>query len=690
MVRAPMLFPALAFLAAIVADARGFAMFACCAALATLVCGRTRVAGGFVLAGLVVSARFGHPAMVTQESHTGRFSGTVVGDVRGDGDAAAFDFALDRGPIVRARVHGGGLAPGDRILVRGRLVPFDEARNPGEPSLRAIARAEGVAGELDVAAVLARAPPDPRDARAWAARMRAALSRRLRTAVREPEATVIAGALWGERGTLPAAIRDDFQATATVHVLVTAGLHLGVIAALVLGALRLARVPRIAASLGAMPCVVAYAWLSGAHLPSQRAAVMVCVALLAAACGARIVSWNALALAAIVVAAIWPASVTSVSFALSFSCLTAIGLFARPLGLALERMNLPERVREALSLTIATQIGVWPLSAATFGVVAPYAVLANAAVVPATALAMTAGVATLALAPVPLLGRAAATIATYDVDAILRVVAAVASLPGARIWVAPPPALAIVAYDAVAIAAALALRRRRPRTATTAVAVASAAVLLSTIPFPDGRLTITMLDVGQGDGIVIRTPRGHVVLIDSGGRLERGTTASGGSPAEAVGERVVLGYLKRHGYRDVDLLVNTHPHGDHVGGFAPIVRALRVDAIADSGQTYGGRAFNDGMQEATLRHVPVRIGRCGDRWSSDDGVVLNVLSPCGALLADGKNDVNENSVVTMLTYHGFRMLFTGDAGFETEQRLLARGVDLHADVPWNHFISGFT
>ena len=142
----------------------------------------------------------------------------------------------------------------------------------------------------------------------------------------------------------------------------------------------------------------------------------------------------------------------------------------------------------------------------------------------------------------------------------------------------------------------------------------------------------------------------------------------------------MLAYLKRQGIRHVDLLVNTHPHGDHVGGFAPIVRALRVDAIADSGQTYGGRAFNDGMREATLHNVPVHVARCGDRWATDDGVTLSVLSPCGALFADGKNDVNENSVVAMLAYRDFRMLFMGDAGFQTEQRLLDSGAGLHADV----------
>jgi competence protein ComEC len=175
-----------------------------------------------------------------------RVAGTVVGDVRRTGNTATFPLALDGGVTVSTSLEG-NVAPGDRLVVRGRLVPFDEARNPGEPSRRALALAEGLAGTLAGGHLVARAPPDPRDPRGWAAQMRAVLSQRLRSAVGEPEATVVAGALWGERGTLPRDIRNDFQATGTVHVLVTAGLHLGVVAGLIAGMLRLCAIPRIAA-----------------------------------------------------------------------------------------------------------------------------------------------------------------------------------------------------------------------------------------------------------------------------------------------------------------------------------------------------------------------------------------------------------------------------------------------------------
>jgi hypothetical protein len=121
------------------------------------------------------------------------------------------------------------------------------------------------------------------------------------------------------------------------------------------------------------------------------------------------------------------------------------------------------------------------------------------------------------------------------------------------------------------------------------------------------------------------------------------------------------------------------------------VQALRVDAVADSGQMYAGRAFRDCMTAARIRHVPVMLVRRGMHYVTDDGVTFDALGSEDPLLAEGSNDVNENSVVLRLTYRcaacvrPFRMLFTGDAGTQSEARMLAAGADLEADVQMSHF-----
>jgi competence protein ComEC len=559
--RAPLLLPTIACIGGIVAEQHGGSFVALIPAalvlLATAVVRGTAPAIAFgLIAGVGISILRGHPTMIEHEHPTARYAATVTGDVRDVGDGRRTTLVAIPGiGTVRAGV-GEPIAAGDRLLVRGRLEPFDLPRNPGEPSLRAIERAENIAGRLAAARLLARAPPDSSDVRTWPARVRARLAGVLRSRVPEPSATILAGALWGERGTLPGDLHDAFQATGTVHVLVTAGLHLGVIAALIVALLRPLGLHRAVACAIAIVLVAGYAWISGAHLPAQRAAVMIGVALAARACGARIVSWNALALAALAVAAIWPAAVESASFALSFSCVAAIVALSEPVAKALEHLPIPERVREAIALTVGAQLGTWPLTAAIFNTLAPYAVVANAIVVPLTGLALCGGVATLVLPP-------AAAFETIVLRAIEGTVRAIAALPGSRAMLAAPPIWAIAVYDVVALGAAIALRRARPLLAILALGAGSAIVLGSALVRPPHGLEIVFLDVDQADAAVIRTPRDRIVLIDAGGELERG----GGpvSNSEAAGERIVLGYLRRAGITHVDLLLLTHPHGDHKG-----------------------------------------------------------------------------------------------------------------------------
>jgi competence protein ComEC len=627
-----------------------------------------------VFVGAIVLLR-PQPALVEHELPVAVLSGTVTGDVTHHRWGDDGELTLPDGTRFELTVRG-SLSAGDRIVARGRLEPFDQARNPGEPSARELAAERGVAGRLLDATLLARRPAAPGDRLAWLPRLREWASEIIRKRIPQPQASILTGALWGERGTLPHDLKLEFQETGTVHVLVTAGLHLGVIALLATALCATFGVPRIGACVATIVVVWLYALVSGAHLPSLRAATMISLGLAARACGARALSWNAYALAAIVVAALWPAAVGGASFALSFSCVGAILLFADHIVAWCERIGLPPFAAEACALTVATQIGVWPLTAQTFLTVAPYGVIANLAVVPVVGGTMILGLAQIVTDPIPLVPDLLAALDTGLLDWIVFAVHAIASLPGARLAIAPPPTWSILCYDLCAIGAATALAARRRIAALALLSLGTVAVVVPTHAQPG--FSVVMLDVGQGDGIIVRTPHGHTIMFDTGGRLEIG--AGEDSSAETIGERIVVPYLIRSAVRHVDGLILTHPHGDHVGGCAPILRDLGAAWIADGGQPYDGHAYRDCIAIARARGVPIHEPRAGEVWHTDDGVTLRFLSPSEPFLADTGDDVNENSIVVMLEYQGFRMLFMGDAGQNAERRLLASGIDLHADV----------
>jgi competence protein ComEC len=636
------------------------------------------------LAGIVLAASGANAELhqratpLVVEARTARYDATVLGATSAGDGSTSVTLALENGLRVLTRVRSSPPPVGDRAIVRGRLEPFDEARNPGEPSEREIERERGFDGRLDGAQILSSRVQTESGLATRLARAHAWAYERLRDRLGEPDASVVAGELWGERSALSPALRSEFQETGTVHVLVTAGLHLGAVAALCLALLTVVSLPRWLACLAAIALVWGFVWWSGAQLPAVRAATMATAALAARACGRATFSWNALAIAALIVTFARPASVATISFALSFSCVGAIFTCAGPLERWLEtRIELPERVREALILSLATQIGVWPLGAAAFLQFTPYALPANFAVVPCVAVTMALGAMQLLLTWCAPLAQACANLNSWLLAWMLSVVQTIGALPGAAIPMTPSPAWCIASYDAALMCAPLLWRRGAATLAVGAVALATAFVLLPPRGI-DHRLRITVLDVGQADAIVVETPRGHALLVDAGGRLEHGAQING-SVAEQVGERIVVPFLLRRGIHALDAIVLSHPHGDHAGGVAPVLRRLRVGELGDSGQRYGGHAYQDAVATARAEGVAIVYPRAGAVWSLD-GVALRFLGPSLPLIANSRNDINENSVAFTLRYGSFCMLFTGDAGAAAEERFLAESADLRCTV----------
>ncbi|MHB8151957.1 MAG: DNA internalization-related competence protein ComEC/Rec2 [Vulcanimicrobiaceae bacterium] len=630
---------------------------------------RFAMLAALVALALLLWLRLAQPAApVPAPQRTARYNGTVLGDVRAQHEGSSFLFALDAGPTVLVSAAGVPPRIAQHLRLRGRLLPFDGPRNPLEPSLRAIQAERGITARIASAQILAHLPAASlRDPRVLGARLHAWAYAQLRAHLPPVDAALLAGELWGERSDLPPELRAEFQTTGTVHVLVTAGLHVGVMAALALALFGVLGLPRAwACALGAL-LVWSYVAFSGAHLPSVRAATMLSFALAARACGRNALSWNALAAAAIVLVLARPSSIASASFALSFSCVGAIFALLPLLEPMLEHRlpRVPHRLREAFALTLATQLGTWPLSAAIFLQFSSYALLANLAVVPLVGTTMLLGGAQLLLSPLPLFAQLAANVNAWLLAWMLAAVHLLAMLPGARLPMTPAPAWCIAAYD-LALLGGTWLWSRGTRSLALALLLCTSALVLAPPRTQNTTLRVTALDVGQGDGFVVQSPRGHVLLIDAG--------------TPAMGRLVVLPFLLRHGIHAVDAIMSSHPHAGHAGGAIAVLQSLRVGALIDAGVSPPNATYEAVLAAAAAAHVPILHVRTGAIWRSDDGLSLRSLAPTRPWVAGTPRDMDENSLILRLRYGCFTMLFTGDAGDVQEARLLAAGAPLRAQV----------
>jgi competence protein ComEC len=590
--------------------------------------------------------------------------------------------------------QGGSSIAGYLAHVKGRVELPGGPRNDGEPAQRDVLAEQGVA--------LVLAVPAARDIRfggpasgieAWLARLRARFADAIEARLPALDATVLEGVLWGDRSDLPAALRQEFSDTGTVHVLTTAGLHLGIMAALlarVLGALPLPRTVRMLLVVCAAWC---YAALAGLHLPTIRAAAMLTAGIAAHESGRGRSPSAVLAAAAFAVALPQPLAVLSPSFSLSFACVAGIAL----LGPALERLGMHaetgyERlVWEFARTSLVVQVALWPLQALYFNVFTPYAVVANMLVVPLIGAIMACGAAFVALALVaPWTCTPFANLSWWGVSAVTTIVDRTSSLPAAHVDM-PPPSHAFLVFYWVALAAfALAVKFGIEIRRLVGGAVAAGAVLVIVYCVPgfaaalDPRMHLDAIDVGQADCLLVRAPGMHAMLVDGGGKLER-AGVSGQIVAQPIGDviatKTVMPFLLRHWVTHLDVVVLTHPHGDHAGGLPVILSRERVGAVYDSAQLYGGQAYHRALAVMRERHIPWRRAVRGIAFHLGPTVRVRVLGPELPLLTGTASDINNNSVVLRVEFGRAAMLLTGDAQSEAEARLLSHGgADLRADI----------
>ena len=173
-----------------------------------------------------------------------------------------------------------------------------------------------------------------------------------------------------------------------------------------------------------------------------------------------------------------------------------------------------------------------------------------------------------------------------------------------------------------------------------------------------GTLTIEVLDVGQGDSILVRTPAGKKVLIDAG-----------------TGKRDVVPMLAARAVTQLDLVIATHNHADHIGGMDEVLEAVPARFYFDQGMPHETGTYAEVMRLVETKGIAYKPGRRGQSFNLDDGVKVELLGPEDPLLRNTRSDLNSNSIITRITHGKNCFLFVGDAEAETEHRLLKAGIE---------------
>jgi competence protein ComEC len=574
------------------------------------------------------------------------------------------------------------LEPGQRWFWRVRLSRPRGFANPGGFDYEAWLVQQGVAARGYVRDTAFNVQLE--DGGAWLSRLRHGLRERLLRALEGcSQAGIILALVLGERDLLSSEDWELFTQTGTNHLIVISGLHVGFIAWLCarmtgwgirLWPAALLQLPaqqwgNLAAIFGAL----SYSLLAGLSVPTQRACLMVLVFAGAQLGSRRLQLSFSYFLALLLVLLVNPLSVTGAGFWLSFGAVgTLLLAFGSRRRLRRAVGALPSAGRRQRRMTwleiwqrwgepqwiifigMLLPLGLWMQQ---FSLLAP---LANVFAIPLVSLLVV---------PLCLLGAvlllvwsAGGTWLLQQADALLVLLEAglqaVIALPVPALWSVAGVTL-LEGLLALAGSVVLLLPRGWPQRWLGALMLMP--MLMPGGPaLPVGQAQISVLDVGQGLAVVVRTAR-HTLLYDAGPRFSEGFDSGAG---------IVLPFLQREGVRQLDKFVGSHGDNDHVGGLVSLVQGIEIASVL-TGEVPGD------AEHAALAAAQVPSARCerGQAWQWD-GVHFAVLWPPVGENAAG----NDSSCVLRIEAGGRSLLLAGDIERVAESALLrANAAALRSD-----------
>ncbi len=479
------------------------------------------------------------------------------------------------------------------------------------------------------------------------------------------EGEFLKGLILGERGGMSVLTKEAFVNAGVAHVLAVSGSNVAVVAAALFLVLEILRVPRGVRLLPMLCGLGFYMLVTGSQPPVVRATIMAGVILVGKAIQRPVNAWNCIGFSAIMIAAIDARQIFDVGFQLSYGAVLSLMAMYPVMNRWIAFIPLRAWWQRSIvwllrvcAVSLAATLGTLPLTAVCFGRVSIIGVLANIVVIPATELSVLLGAATLGAALASdwmALGYGAANWFLLHWTLVITRLAGFSPVAYiTTVWFGPFDAFP---YYAV-LAAVFAGSGRRLQ--YIAIALMSSAVFVILFrPAPDTgqrdhNLRVSVIDVGQGDAILVEFPDGRTLLIDTGPR---------GSSFDA-GEKTVIPFLKRRGVSTLDLLVISHLHADHVGGFSSVaggVGVRRVLVLSPSGF------------RTTLGALWPQCSPVCDSCLPENILGLSPLARIYVMypllgFASGTLGGNE-SVVLKLVYGSVSMLLTGDAE-EAEEGLM--------------------
>jgi len=603
--------------------------------------------------------------------------------------------------------------PGDLVSLKARLERPKPVGTPGAFDLRSYYGVRGLSGTLSAqgdAVLLSAGQPSL----TW--KIRQQVRSRLQ-AWDSQETGVLEGIFFGDSSRIPASVQERYKVTGVLHVFAASGSNVAFV--LGLSWMLLSFLPKHIRISGTILILLLYAALCGGNAPIVRATVLGIVVLLGRLGRGQVATLRWLFFAAVGLFIQNPLILQDLGFQLSFAAAWGIVVLTPRILKGKWLARLPKLIRYAVAGTMAAQVATLPLLISAFHRLSLIGFLANVFI-----LFILGSVLEVGLIGVLLSFSGGLCAPFFQVslwllagtDTILQVLAAV---PYADVWVLNPgPLFWLLWYGGIGtvlwgkervlfmvtsrllyigsglrtiapkmmerfpLKIRLALQRLnlkigrspmfRKRLLVRWLGMLLIFIFLWSPWKAQSDLEVVVIDVGQGDAVLIRTPKNHAILLDTGPRSDKFD----------AGERIILPYLLQRRIGHLDALLITHEDRDHVGGARAVLANIPTDwvGVPEVGDRLGNEEWQDGLPfEIINQSQKLRILQAGDRIELDSGAWLDVLGP-SEVLKGTRSDSNNNALVLKLNYMGQSVLLSADMEQEEMEEIYETGADIENTI----------
>lgn len=579
--------------------------------------------------------------------------------------------------------------PGDRIKVKGIFTPFEEASNPGQFDAKSWYYAQNTVGNLRKAQILEVIPAKG----SWKytlQRIRRLFWDSYTKILPEKEARILSAISLGEKNTLDDTWKILYQEGGIAHILAVSSLHITMIGMAVYRVLRKCRLRIAGAACVSGMIVVSYAVMTGESVSAMRAAVLFLFWLGSQISGRRYDLPTGLAAAAVLILGENTRHLNEAAFLLSFGAVLSLVCFVPA---AAKTCSLHHRAVQPFLSSAGVWIGTLPITLFFFYQTSPWSILVNIAVVALLSSVMAMGFLAAAVGRFSYAAGAFLASPVYYLLGLFEELCLFQQKLPFPVWVAGRPSVfAVFVYYLLWGASLAVLRWMEKKQISAAVrrlclaVCAAAGILVIGMRIPLQSLEVISLDVGQGDCALLRFPDGIHALIDCGSSSE-----------QKIWQYRVGQAVRYYGIRKLDYVFLSHSDADHINGIEQFlasyeagfgsrnIHGITVGTIVlpDTADTEAFGRLRILAKQCEISVCTVGEGVCFSNYekhtekAEEQQWELRCLWP---VPQDRTGDANEDSMVLMLRYGAFRMLFTGDIGTETERKLVRYAGDLQADV----------